>query len=251
MFFIKCRRELCVFMKRLDNLLVNSGFGSRREVQKIIRQKKVRVNGEIVNRPSVHIDVLKDEIYVLEQRVEYKDFVYLMLNKPAGFVSATHDKFDRTVLELIDDSDKVLEPYPIGRLDKDTVGLLIISNDGDMCHRVLSPKRHVEKKYFVKVDICLKNSHIEIFNNGVVLDDGYKCKPVELEILSSTPEGSECNLTLTEGKFHQIKRMFNAIGSNVLYLKRFKFCDIELDEGLGEGEYRHLTDEEINILKSV
>lgn len=238
-------------MKRLDNVLVNSGFGSRREVQKIIRQKKVKVNGEIINRPSVHVDVLRDEVYVLNQKVDYKDFVYLMLNKPAGFVSAVQDKFDRTVLELIRDEDKVLEPYPVGRLDKDTVGLLIISNDGNMCHRVLSPKRHVEKKYFVRVDTCLKSSDSETFNNGVILDDGYKCKPVILEILSSGSDGSECVVTLVEGKFHQIKRMFNSIGSNVLHLKRIKFCDIYLDESLGEGEYRHLTDDEINILKSV
>lgn len=238
-------------MKRLDNVLVNSGYGSRREVQKIIRQKKVKVNGEIINKPSVHVDVLKDEICVLNSKVLYKNFVYLMLNKPAGFVSATHDKFDRTVLELINNEDKILEPYPVGRLDKDTVGLLIISNDGNMCHRVLSPKRHVEKKYFVKVDMCLKNSHVEIFNNGIVLDDGYKCKSVALEILNSSDESSECFVILTEGKFHQIKRMFNSIGANVLYLKRITFCDIELDENLNEGEYRHLTDEEINILKSV
>ncbi len=238
-------------MKRLDSILVNSGYGSRRGAQKIIRQKKVTVNGEIVNIPSVHVDVLKDEIYVLDKKVVYRNFIYLMLNKPSGFVSATHDKFDRTVLELIDDEDKGLSPYPIGRLDKDTVGLLIISNDGNMCHRVLSPKRHVEKKYFAKVDICLKNSHIETFNNGVVIEDGYKCKSAKLEIVNSSAEGSECILSLTEGKFHQIKRMFSAIGSNVLYLKRIEFCGIELDRNLNEGEYRHLTDSEVNILKSV
>lgn len=238
-------------MKRLDNILVNSGYGSRREVQKIIKQKRVTVNGEIINRPAVHVDVLKDEICVDEERVVYKKFIYLMLNKPKGFVSATHDKFDRTVLELIDDDDKILNPYPIGRLDKDTVGLLLISNDGAMCHRVLSPKRHVEKKYFAKVEGCLNSSHIEIFNKGIEIDGGYVCKPCDLKILNSSIEMSECEIILTEGKFHQIKRMFNAIGFEVLYLKRIKFYDIELDKNLNEGEYRHLTEEEINILKSV
>lgn len=238
-------------MKRLDNILVNSGYGSRREVQKIIKQKKVTVNGEIINRPSMHFDILKDDICVLGEKVLYKEFVYLMLNKPSGFVSATHDKFERTVLELIDDKDKFLDPYPIGRLDKDTVGLLIISNDGNMCHRVLSPKYHVEKKYFVRVDTCLNSSHVEIFKNGVVLDNGYKCKPCELIILNSDSETSECEVILTEGKFHQIKKMFEAIDSKVLYLKRTKFSGIELDENLNEGEYRNLSDEEINILKSV
>lgn len=238
-------------MKRLDNLLVNSGYGSRREVQKIIRQKKVTINGEIVNRPAVHVDILKDEVCVLGEKVVYKEFVYLMMNKPAGFVSATHDKFDRTVLELIDDEDKFLDPYPIGRLDKDTVGLLLISNDGNMCHRVLSPKRHVEKKYFAKVDMCLNSSHIEIFKDGITIDDGYKCKPAILNILNSSEEESECEIILTEGKFHQIKRMFEALGGNVTYLKRTKFCEIVLDENLNEGEYRHLTDDEVNILKSI
>ncbi len=238
-------------MKRLDNILANSGYGSRREVQKLIRCKKVKVNGEIVNNPSTHVDGNKDEIYVFDEKVQYKDFVYLMLNKPSGFISATHDNFDRVVLELIDDKDKILDPYPIGRLDKDTVGLLLISNDGEMCHRVLSPKRHVTKKYFVKVDNCLNCSHIEIFNEGVVLDDGYKCKKSLLKILNSSNEFSECELILTEGKFHQVKRMFEAIGFNVLYLKRVEFCTIKLDPNLKEGEYRHLTESEINILKSV
>ena len=238
-------------MKRLDNVLVNSGYGSRREVQKIIRWKKVKVNGEIITTPSKHVDVLKDEIYVLDKKVVYKEFVYLMLNKPSGFVSAVQDKFERTVLELIEDEDIVLNPYPIGRLDKDTVGLLILSNDGNMCHRVLSPKLHVEKKYLVKVFSCLNSGHVEKFNNGIVLEDGYKCKSSKLEILNSSPDESECEVILTEGKFHQVKRMFEAIGMTVTYLKRVKFCHINLDDNLKEGEYRHLTDEEVKILKSI
>ncbi len=238
-------------MKRLDNILVNSGYGSRREVQKLIRTKKVSVNGEIINVPSVHVDVNEDEICVFDEVVEYKKFIYLMLNKPSGFVSATKDNFERTVLEFIDEKYKNLNPYPIGRLDKDTVGLLIISNDGKMCHRVLSPKKHVSKKYFVRVDNCLNSSHIEIFSNGIVLDDGYKCKKSILKILSSSNDFSECEVILTEGKFHQVKRMFGAIGFNVLYLKRIEFCNIKLDSALKEGEYRHLTQDEINILKSV
>lgn len=238
-------------MKRLDNILVNTGYGSRREVQKLIRWKKVKVNGEIINTPSKHVDPLKDEIYVYEHKVEYREFVYLMLNKPSGFVSAVQDKFDRTVLELINEEDKVLEPYPVGRLDKDTVGLLILSNDGTMCHRVLSPKLHVEKKYYVKVSSCLNFGHVETFNSGVVLKDGYKCKSAKLEIINSSLNGSECEVTLTEGKFHQIKRMFEAIDMEVTYLKRVKFCNIYLDENLKEGAYRHLTEEEVNFLKSV
>ena len=238
-------------MKRLDNILVNSGYGSRREVQKLIRWKKVKVNGEIVTTPSIHVDPIKDEIYVLDKKVIYREFVYLMLNKPSGFVSAVQDKFDRTVLELINHEDKVLEPYPIGRLDKDTVGLLILSNDGNMCHRVLSPKLHVEKKYLVKVSSCLNFGHVERFNNGITLDDGYKCKSAKLEILDSSDEESTCEVILTEGKFHQVKRMFDALDMKVIYLKRIMFCNITLDNSLKEGEYRHLSEEEINLLKSI
>jgi len=149
------------------------------------------------------------------------------------------------------EEDKILDPYPIGRLDKDTVGLLIISNDGNMCHRVLSPKRHVEKKYFVIVNGCLNDSFIEIFNDGVVLEDGIKCKSAKLKILKIHNDKSECELILTEGKFHQIKRMFEVLGFLVTYLKRIEFGGLKLDESLKEGEYRHLTEEEINLLKMV
>lgn len=238
-------------MKRLDNFLVNTGYGSRKEVQKLIRSNQVRVNEEVVNKPSIHVDVLKDKVFILDEEVVYRDFVYLMMNKPAGFVSSTYDKFDRTVLELVLDEDKILDPYPIGRLDKDTVGLLIISNDGDMCHRVLSPKHHVKKKYFVKVNGSLNNSHIEIFSNGIVLDGDIKCKPAKLTILQSDRSESRCELILTEGKFHQVKRMFDVLGLKVIYLRRVEFGGIKIDETLKEGEYRHLTEEEVGLLKSV
>lgn len=238
-------------MMRLDKFIANNGYGSRKEVHKLIRQNSVSVNGEIVDKPSVHIDIKKDKVCVNGEEVLYTEFVYLMMNKPPGFVSATFDKFDRTVLEIVSEEDKILGPYPIGRLDKDTVGLLIISNDGDMCHRVLSPKRHVEKKYFVRVDGCLNDSFIGIFNDGVVLEDGVKCKSAKLKILKVHNDGSECELILTEGKFHQIKRMFETFGFLVTYLKRIEFGGLKLDEGLKEGEYRHLTVEEINLLKMV
>lgn len=238
-------------MKRLDNFLVNNGYGSRKEVKKLIHQNSVSVNGEIVNKPSVHIDVDNDKVCVLGEEVLYKEFVYLMMNKPSGFVSAVYDKFDRTVLEIIDERDKILDPYPIGRLDKDTVGLLIISNDGDMCHRVLSPKRHVEKKYFVRVNGCLNDSFVGIFSDGIVLEDGIKCKSSKLKILKVYEGESECELILIEGKFHQIKRMFGVFGFMVTYLKRIEFGGIRIDENLKEGEYRHLTIEEINLLKMV
>ncbi len=234
-------------MKRLDNLLANSGYGSRKDVQKIIKGKRVSVNGNIITKVSEHVDVAKDKVMVDGETLIYREFVYLMMNKPSGFVSAVHDKFDRVVLDLIDEEDKILEPYPIGRLDKDTVGLLIISNDGEMCHRVLSPKRHVPKKYFVYVDGILKEEYIKIFKDGVILEDGTLCKEAILNILDDT----SCYLTITEGKFHQVKRMFESLSLNVTYLKRVEFSDIKLDESLKEGEYRHLTDEEIEILKRV
>lgn len=238
-------------MKRLDNILVNSGYGSRKDVQKIIKGKNVLVNNEIITKPSIHVNIQEDDITVYNEKVNYVEFVYLMMNKPKGFVSATHDKYDRTVLDLINDKDKFLEPYPIGRLDKDTVGLLIISNDGDMCHRVLAPKRHVSKKYFAKVNIPLNENHVKLFKNGIILEDNYKCMPGILNIISSSNEESHCEIVIHEGKFHQIKRMFESLGGSVTYLKRTNFGEIVLDESLLEGEYRHLTESEVSSLKSV
>ena len=238
-------------MYRLDKVLANAGYGSRKEVKKIVKNKQIRVNGEIVMDSSVYVDPNKDEIYILDEKLDYREYVYIMLNKPTGVISAVVDSREKTVVDLLEDRDYFMAPHPVGRLDKDTVGLLILTNDGNMSHRVLSPRRHVMKKYYVRVNLKLEDKHIQAFKKGIVLEDKYLCKSAELDIITSGQEESEAYVTIYEGKFHQIKRMFEAIGGNVLYLQRVQFADIKLDINLKEGEYRYLTDEEIKILKSV
>lgn len=171
-----------------------------------------------------------------------------MMNKPDGVVSATYDKYDGTVVDLLQPEHAVFNPFPVGRLDKDTVGLLILTNDGELNHRLISPKWHVEKHYYARVDKALDEKDIKAFEKGIVLDDGYKCLPAGLVILSSSETNSEAEVTLTEGKFHQVKRMFQARGMNVTYLRRFKFGELYLDEALEEGQYRELTKEELELL---
>lgn len=171
-----------------------------------------------------------------------------MMNKPPGVVSATEDHQDETVIDLLEIEDLVFDPFPVGRLDKDTEGLLLITNDGQLAHRLLSPKKHVPKTYFAVIDGEVTERDIEAFKNGVTLDDGYKTKPGELKILKSGLT-SDIELTITEGKFHQVKRMFQAVGKRVIYLKRISMGPLKLDETLELGEYRELTDEELQKLK--
>ena len=173
------------------------------------------------------------------------------MNKPAGVISATYDNRDETVIDLLEPDHQVFEPFPVGRLDKDTVGLLFLTNDGELNHRLISPKHHVDKVYFAKIDKEVNEDDIEKFKNGITLDDGYKCKEAKLEILNILDDGtSEVNITIQEGKFHQVKRMFEAVEKSVIYLQRISFGGIELDLDLEEGEYRELTDSEIALLKS-
>jgi 16S rRNA pseudouridine516 synthase len=167
-----------------------------------------------------------------------------MLNKPDGYISATFDKHDPIVLDLIDSSYLVFEPFPVGRLDKDTEGLLVLTNDGQLAHRVLSPKKHVPKTYYAKIQGKVTEEDILAFEKGVVLDDGYETMPSQLKILKSD-DMSEIELTIHEGKFHQVKRMVECVGKKVIYLKRITFGSLVLDESLSLGEYRFLTEEEI------
>ena len=181
-------------------------------------------------------------------KVTYKEFIYLMLNKPDGYISATFDKRDPIVLDLIDKEDLVFEPFPVGRLDKDTEGLLVLTNDGQLAHRVLSPKKHVPKTYYAKIEGVVTEDDIKAFAKGVTLDDGYETMPAELVILKSD-EISEIELTIHEGKFHQVKRMFESVDKKVIYLKRLSMGKLQLDKNLALGEYRELTDEEIKMIE--
>ncbi|SFB18024.1 MULTISPECIES: pseudouridine synthase [unclassified Bacillus (in: firmicutes)] len=233
---------------RIDKMLANLGFGSRKEVKQLLKSGSVKINGSVIKDAKSHVDVNNDVVTLNGEEIEYREFIYLMMNKPPGVISATEDTRDETVIDLLQLEDQIFEPFPVGRLDKDTEGLLIITNDGQLAHRLLSPKKHVPKTYFAVIEGEVTEEDIEAFRQGVVLDDGYLTKPGELHILKSG-ESSDIELTISEGKFHQVKRMFQAVGKRVVYLKRMSMGPLELDETLELGEYRELTDEEIQILK--
>lgn len=234
--------------QRIDKILSNLGYGSRSELKKLCKSGLVKVNGKVINNPGVQVDVENDEILFDGEKVVYKEFIYLMLNKPDGYISATFDKRDPIVLDLIDKEALIFEPFPVGRLDKDTEGLLVLTNDGQLAHRVLSPKKHVPKTYYAKVEGVVTEEDVKAFAEGVTLDDGYETMPAELEILKSD-DISEIALTIHEGKFHQVKRMFESVGKKVVYLKRLSMGKLKLDEGLALGEYRELTEEEVKMIE--
>lgn len=234
---------------RIDKYLADMNVGTRSEVKTFIKKKRVKINGEIVTKDNIKVDVYSDKITIDNEAIEYVEYEYYMINKPSGVVSATTDNKDKTVVELIKDNKKEL--FPIGRLDKDTEGLLILTNDGELAHNLLSPKKHVDKKYFAKIDGIVKIEHIEQFMVGLNINNEYITKPAILEILSVDNEKrtSEINVTITEGKYHQVKRMFKAIGTEVTYLKRVSMGSLQLDESLELGEYRKLTEDELQQLK--
>lgn len=232
---------------RLDKLLANMGYGSRKEVRQLLKKGAVRVNTETVKDAALHIDTDKDDVTILGEKVVYKEFIYLMMNKPQGVLSATEDLRDRTVIDLLDSDNRHFEPFPVGRLDKDTEGFLLLTNDGKLAHNLLSPKKGVPKTYFAHIGGIVREEDVERFAEGVILDDGYLTKPGKLQILKSE-DISEIELTITEGKFHQVKRMFEAVGKKVVYLKRLSMGPLVLDEGLPLGGYRELTEDELALL---
>lgn len=235
-------------MLRIDKLLANMGYGTRKEVKKLLKAGVVKVDGMMVKDAKTHVDPKKQIVTVWGEEVEYKPFIYLMMNKPKGVISATEDAVEETVVDLLEEEDRIFDPFPVGRLDKDTEGLLLLTNDGQLAHQLLSPKKHVPKKYEAIIDGEVTEEDVAAFRRGVVLDDGYETKPAELVIIRSGLR-SDVQVTITEGKFHQIKRMFQAVGKRVIYLKRIQMGPIPLDETLEPGEYRELTDEEIALLK--
>lgn len=233
---------------RVDKLLSNRGYGSRKEVKELLKKGHVLIDDEKVKDGKTQVDPTQQTVTVFGEKVEYKEFVYLMMNKPSGVVSATEDIRDETVIDLLEEGDRLYQPFPVGRLDKDTVGLLLLTNNGKLSHQLLSPNKHVTKTYFAKIKGKVTESDVLAFKKGVTLDDGYLTKPSDLKILYSG-DLSEIELDLTEGKFHQVKRMFEAVEKKVVYLKRMKMGNLELDPALKEGEYRELTEEELQILE--
>ena len=235
-----------VIMIRLDKYLADMSIGTRTEVKKLIRQGKVAVDGLIVKNPDIKVDTDTQNVTCNGIAVTYETYEYYMLNKPAGVISATSDKTEKTVLDLID-SKKRKDLFPVGRLDKDTEGLLLITNDGELAHRLLSPKKHVDKLYYAKVEGTVGMEDIDAFAKGLDIGEGEYTKPAKLIVLKSDVI-SEIELSIQEGKFHQVQRMFEAVGKKVIYLKRLEMGTLKLDEGLAMGEYRPLTQKELEDL---
>ncbi|WP_127496538.1 pseudouridine synthase [Paenibacillus glycanilyticus] len=239
---------------RIDKLLSHTGYGTRSEIKKLVKQGKVTVAGKVVKDSGQLVDPELDEVSFDGERVMYREVIYLMMNKPPGVISATEDRRERTVIDLLEPEDQVMDPFPVGRLDKDTVGLLLLTNDGQLAHELLSPRKHVPKTYEAVVHGDVGEEDQTQFKAGVTLDDGYVTMPSDLKILKKDGgEGgvtSVISLTIMEGKFHQVKRMFEAVGKKVVYLKRVSMGPLELDADLEEGTYRELTDEEIALLRA-
>lgn len=231
---------------RLDKYLSNMGIGTRSEVKTYIKKGRVMVNGERADGPEQKIDEKVDQIAFDDQMVSFVEMQYFMLHKPAGVVTATEDKREKTVLDLLESPIKK-QLFPVGRLDKDTEGLLLITNDGPLAHQLLSPKKHVEKRYYAKIAGKVTEEDVKIFSEGMDLGD-FTTMPAKLEILTSGEE-SEIEVTICEGKFHQVKRMFEKVDKKVLYLKRISMGKLCLDAHLAAGEYRALTEKEIAELK--
>lgn len=236
-------------MIRLDKYLADMSIGTRQEVKKYIRQVRVKINEDIIKKPEYKIREDEDKITFDGAPVAYETFEYYMLNKPAGVISATEDKRDKTVLDLIKEK-KRKDLFPVGRLDKDTEGLLLITNDGALAHRLLSPKKHVDKCYYAKISGGVTEEDVRVFKERINIgtqEEPEWTMPAELKILEKGTV-SRIRLTIREGKFHQVKRMFLAVGKEVVYLKRERMGALVLDEELAPGEYRKLTDSELKSI---
>lgn len=229
-------------MDRLDKILVSQNIGSRKEVQKLIRQKSVTVNGEVVTKPDLKVDAENSTITVCGNKLDFKKYVYIMMHKPQGVVSASRDKKAETVLDLLPDEMRRSNLFPAGRLDKDTEGLLLITDDGDFAHKILSPKSKVYKRYYAELDGEVTKEVAEAFAKGIVFADGTECLPAKLEIAGN----SSAYVEICEGKFHQVKKMFLTCGLNVEYLKRLSIGSLELDGNLPIGSSKYLEKTDID-----
>jgi len=232
---------------RIDKYLSNMGYGSRRSIKKEIKNGVVLVNGDVAKDPSSSVDTKEDTVIYRGEAVVYEEFTYIMMNKPPGVISST-DSRQTNVIDILDERLKNIRLFPVGRLDKDTEGLLILTNDGQMAHNLLSPNKKVTKKYYVEIDGELSNNQINRLENGVKLEDSYQCLPANVQIIHS--DNTLCKLTITiqEGKYHQVKRMMLSVGRKVIYLKRIAMGELILDETLKLGEYRYLSKSELKKL---
>ena len=238
---------------RLDKFLVACAVGSRTEVKNFLKAGRVTVNGKKEKSAKLQINEESDEICFDGQKLEYEEFVYYMMNKPQGVISATEDPKHKTVLDLLDDLARSKEVFPVGRLDIDTHGLLLLTNDGKLAHALLSPKRHVDKTYLARINGVMTDADVETFAQGVPLKD-FTCQPAKLELVSMDAEKNQSlvRVTIAEGKFHQVKRMVAYCGKEVVDLQRLTMGTLTLDEDLKRGEWRRLSKEELEgLLESV
>ena len=231
---------------RIDKFLSNMGIATRTESSKAARQGGILVNGAVVKKADIHIDPEKDVVTYLGRRIEYRKYTYILMNKPDGVVSATEDGRDKTVIDLLPDELQKLNLFPCGRLDKHTLGLVMLTDDGDLAHRLLSPKHHVKKKYYFESKFPLTDDEISYLEKGATLEDGYITKPSEIELFEDKKSGY---ITLVEGKYHQIKRMLESVNNKITYLERITFGPLALDENLERGQWRFLTENEIKGLE--
>ena len=232
---------------RIDKFISECGIASRRESAIAAKRGQILVDGIAVKDVSAHIDPERQEVVYMGRKIDYRKFTYVMLNKPEGYVSATEDAKLPVVTELLSEELQRMELFPVGRLDRDTVGLMILTNNGKLAHALLSPKHHVEKEYKFSCDEPLSETAESRFENGVVLADGYECKSARIVMESDRLSGI---ITLTEGKYHQIKRMIASLDNRVTFLERVSFSGIPLDTSLKRGEWRYLTDAEIAALEN-
>ena len=234
-------------LQRLDKVVASTGKWSRKEVKNLVRQGRVLVNGTPARSPEDKVDADTAQICVNGETLTYREYTWVMLNKPAGYLSATEDGKGATVLDLLPQELQRQGLFPVGRLDKDTEGLLFLTNEGGLAHDLLSPKHHVDKVYYTRVAGQLTEEDCKAFASGMTLGDGLVCQPAVLEILSAGEE-SEAHVTLREGKFHQVKRMLAYCGKPVIYLKRVRMGNLTLDSTLEKGDYRFLTEDEVAVL---
>ena len=234
-------------LMRLDKYLVEMNKGSRTQIKDAAKKGRIQVNGVPEKKTERKIDPETDEVTFDGQAVSYRAMEYIMLYKPQGVISATEDKRHRTVIDLLSGENRS-DLFPVGRLDIDTEGLLLLTNDGDLTHRLLAPGKHVDKVYFARIEGKLPETAVEQMAAGLTLTDGTPVMPGKLEILKQWEKGAEILLTIQEGKFHQVKRMFEALGCQVVFLKRLSMGSLKLDPELTPGEYRPLTEEELELL---
>ena len=230
---------------RLDKFIVSCGMATRSEVKKLVKQGRVTVDGITAVKSDEKIDENTSVVCLDGEQLDYREFIYLMLNKPSGYVSATYDAKLPTVIDLVPEEYLHFEPFPVGRLDIDTEGLLILTNDGKLAHELTSPKKHVYKTYYAELDADMEDADIEIFKNGIKLDEDFTTLPAELVI---TEDRKKVYISICEGKFHQVKRMCQKVGKNVVYLERVKMGGLELDGSLERGMFRELKDNEIQLI---